>query len=345
MATQLFKVVAREGVRVRTSPGLDGDRVTTATLGYGDVLEVTSSSRTEADNYEWWEHAQKPGWWSAAKMLNPESALMEATQLPHEPVPEPDEDEVTVSDFMVMTDVLNVRSEPKVGDNLLDDRLTRGEILRFRNPTKADGFLWWEQEAKPNHWSASGSLQGGQTFMVPSEPGEKVFLAVPWVTQIQYPINFSNDCGHACVMMVMRYHLTGFDMSVEEIYRLPHKNSNGTTNQIHLRDIAQEASGGKLHLRTFQRDNPSESDFDILKSRVKANHPIILLVRYSRLGFANPSGGNFLHWLVMIGYSGNAIYVHDPLWVTESSGAARAISQDRLYDACVSTGYGLYGVL
>ena len=339
MATQLFKVIARDGVRVRTAPGLDGDRVTTATLGYGDILEVITESRTEADNYEWWEHAQKPGWWSAARMISPESELMEPSQLEHEPV------EATVSDFMVMTDVLNIRSQPSLGDNLVEETLKRGEILRFHNPTKADGFLWWEQEQKPNHWSASGSLQGGLTFMVPSEPGEKVFLEVPWVTQIQYPINYSNDCGHACVLMVMRYHITGFTSSVKEIYQLPHKNSNGTTNQFHLRDIAKEASGETLHLRTFQRENPSESDFDILKSRVKSKNPVILLVRYSSLRFNNPSGGNFLHWLVMVGYSGNAIYVHDPLWVTESSGAARSISQDQLYKACVNSGYGLYGVL
>lgn len=339
MATQLFKVVARAGVKVRTAPRLNGPRVSTVTLGYGEILEVNSESRTEANNYEWWEHAQNPGWWSAARRTDQTETLMEPYQLEHEPA------EDTVSDFMVMTDVLNVRSEPRLGDNLLDENLIRGEILRFRNPTKADGFLWWEQEQKPGHWSASGSLQGGQTFMLPSAPGEKVRLDVPWVTQLQSPINFANDCGHACVLMVMRYHISGFTSSVRELYQLPYKNANGTTNQFHLQDIAKEATGGKLYLQTFQREGPVASDFDILKNRVKAKHPVILLVRYSSLRFVNPSGGNFLHWLVMVGYTGNIIYVHDPLWATESSGAGRAISQDQLFKACVDSGYGLYGLL
>ena len=339
MASQLFKVVAHDGVIVRTAPRLNSPRVTTAALDYGDILEVITESRTEANNYEWWEHAQNPGWWSAARMIDPEGAWMEPYQLAHEPA------ETAAADFMVMTDVLNIRSQPSLGATLVEETLKRGEILRFHNPTKADGFLWWEQEQKPNHWSASGSLQGGQTFMVPSAPGEKVFLEVPWVTQLQYPINFANDCGHACVSMVIRYHISGFTATVADLYKLPHKNANGTTDQFHLRDIAKEATGGKLQLRTFQREEPVASDFEILKNRVKARHPVILLVRYSSLKFSNPSGGNFLHWLVVVGYTGNILYVHDPLWATESAGAGRTISQEQFYQACVSSGYGLYGVL
>jgi hypothetical protein len=64
-------------VRVRSAPSLSGDTV--KYLDAGQTLEVDVASRTEADGYTWWQHAQG---WSAERSLNgKEIYLFEPSQV------------------------------------------------------------------------------------------------------------------------------------------------------------------------------------------------------------------------------------------------------------------------
>lgn len=342
MTTRHFQVVSRDGLNVRTDPRHNASKVPGAGLGYGDILEVNADSRTVAMNFEWWEHARNPGWWSAARKIAPESVYLKPYQLPYD-VPDTD-----TTQFEVVIDALKVRSQPRLGNTLVAGQtLRRGQRLVFKNRTEADGFLWWEQVDHPGWWSASGSQQGGQTYMLPvPEDGtwEAVNLDVPWISQIQMNTpNLPNDCGHSCVLMTMRYHGLGADKSVADLYALPHKNANGTTNKVHLKLIGQDTTHGQLTLTDFGM--PATSlNLDGLQDKLENNRPVTLLVWYPSLGFNNPSSGNFNHWVVLTGYAGDVFYINDPLWTTENAGARKAVTRQTLLAACEDSGSGLYGV-
>jgi uncharacterized protein YvpB len=390
MATQFFRVVAKDGLRVRTKPEISASTlIRDHKLVYGDILEVKTESRTEAANYVWWEHANNPGMWTASQQIAPLVTMMENYQPPHDPTPPPvttptgttsggtstgtttppsggttsggtsSSGGTTTSTpapqtvtFEVIADSLSIRSQPKLGNTLVNGQsLKRGQRLQFKNPsTKADGFIWWEQVAHPGWWSASGSMQGGQSFMNPVDDvvvteDNTHLLTVPWVTQIQTSgINFKNDCGHTSTLMVMRYSGLGWNMSVGDLYKLPYKTASGTTVKEQLVQIARDASGGKLTLTPFAINPANLNSMQSLRDSIKNNKPVILLVWYPSLKFHNPSNGAFSHWIVVTGYKGDTFYINDPLWLTENQGAGRTIDSTTLLKACQDTNEGLYGV-
>lgn len=335
MTTKLYQVVTSDGVNVRKEPRLGAHKATSYPLGYHDILEVLENTRTEADGYEWWEHSQNRGLWSAAQDLSTGEIYMQPYDLPHH--------QTETTCFEVVTDVVNVRNKPKLGDTLTGQSLRRGERYLFQNPIEADGFLWWEQVNQLGSWSASGSLQGGQTFMLPAADDNSgiVRQAVPWFTQIQSPKNLANDCGHACALMLLRFHGHGNTASVESLYALKFHGSEGKTTKEQLVQLAGSES---FEFTPFRYDATPAGLVQVL-GKVADGRPVILLVQYASLGFNNPSGGTFLHWIVLTGFNGDTIYVNDPLWLTERSGAGRKISRSTLLKACVDTKeYDLYGV-
>jgi hypothetical protein len=375
MATQLFRVVNRQGMRIRTSP--NGALVRDRALAFGDILEVKSESRVEKDNNIWYEHNLNPGWWTASEQIRPAATFMEPYQLDYKPDTGTTTGGTTTGGtttggstsggtttggttttteegvFQVVTDVLYVRSAPSLtGTKVPNVVLKFSEQYKFKSPTTADGFVWWERTDKPGWWAAAGSVGGGQVFMKKIEaqqqdpqPDNAEVKTVPWVTQIQSGYNLPNDCGHACVLMVMRYYGMGWSNTVNDLYKLKYKNSNGTTNQLHLVSIASDMTGGKLKLNTFgDKQNPSNKLTEIRNSLAK-DKLAILLVWYPSLGFNNKANGNFNHWIVVTGYSGDNFYINDPLWTTENQGAAKSISFERLLKAATDSGYGVYGVI
>jgi hypothetical protein len=394
MATQLFRVVNRQGMRIRIEP--NGALVRDRALAFGDILEVKSESRTEKDNNVWYEHALNPGWWTASEQMRPAATFMEAYQLDYKPpqtgtttggtttggtttggtttggtttggtttggttsggtTPTPTTPATPTTEeavFQIVTDVLYVRSAPSLtGARVPNVVLKFSEQYKFKTPTTADGFVWWERSDKPGWWAAAGSVSGGQLFMQKIEavkqnpqPNNAEVKTVPWVTQIQSGYNLPNDCGHSCVLMVMRYYGMGWNNTVNDLYKLKYKNSNGTTNQLHLVSIANDMTGSKLKLNTFgDKQNPSNKLTEIRNSLAK-DKLAILLVWYPSLGFNNKANGNFNHWIVVTGYSGDNFYINDPLWTTENQGAGKSISFDRLLLAATDTGYGVYGVI
>jgi uncharacterized protein YvpB len=364
MPTHFFKIVSTDPLRVRTRPEIsDATLVRDRSLLHGDILEVNSESRTEAGNYVWWEHANSPGLWSASEKLKPSQIFMEAYQPPHDPKPpktaDPTSSDSSAADntsqpilFEVVADRLSVRSQPKLGNTVVNGQvLLRSQRLRFQpTPTKADGFIWWEQVDHPGWWAASGSLQGGQTYMNPvdvsvEEEGNTHLLTVPWVTQIQTQgVNFANDCGHTSVLMVMRYNGLGWNQSVGDLYKLPYKTREGTTTNQHLPQIARDATGGKLVFTPFAAKPAALDNLHGLKTTLLNDKPVILLVWYPSLNFNNRASGPFSHWIVITGYKGDTFYLNDPLWLTENRGAGRTIDIKTLLKACQDTNNGLYGV-
>lgn len=148
---------------------------------------------------------------------------------------------------------------------------------------------------------------------VPVVSGSKV-LAVPWISQLGAGAPGAFDCGQACVLMLLKYHQkVDRNMQVNQLTNIV----DGKTNVRQLSDLARRFG---LSLSTISTDQTVES-VDRLKVPVTNNRPLILLVNYADLGFPVHlvSGINQgWHWLVVVGYSGDQMIVHDPLWTKTS---------------------------
>ncbi len=399
MATQYFQVVSKTGLRIRSKPDLsDASLIKGRMLAYHDIVQVNSESRTEAQNYVWWEHTNTPGVWSASDQINPHMTLMQPYQPPYMPPPTTTPTTGTTSGgttggtttggtpptssppttgttsggttgggatsggttttpdapvlFEVTADRLAVRSQPALGNTLVSGQvLLRGNRLQFHSPTTADGFVWWQQSVHPGWWSAAGSTQGGQTFMLPVDENAEQdsnthLLTVPWISQIQPGmINYRNDCGQTDVLMIIRYRGLGANVTLGNLYSMPYKNANGTTNNLQLSPLASAATGGKLVMKLFNNNPATLAGLEALKINIQADQPVLLLVWYPSLNFNNPENGPFNHWLVLTGFIGDTFVVNDPLWVAENQGAGRLIDINTLLKACHDTGLGLYGLV
>lgn len=341
MTTKLFKVVTNDNLRVRTSPlVLRENLVPNRYLVRDDILEVRADSSKEGSGWIWWEHAASPGFWTASQNSTGTVILMEEHKPDNIIVPTPETPTVVTSQIFEVQDYLNVRSAPKFGNNLTGERLKPGERLAFKNPTIADNYQWWELVDKPGKWASSGSLSGGAALMIPVKAQEPTTdnvykMTVPWITQIQSGINFANDCGHTCALMVMRYMGIGWDKKVGDLYALSQfRHARGWTNQVQLRMIA-DAFGAKM--TDFAKTQALSSDMDWLRETLRTKGPVILLVWYPSLGFSNTANGPFNHWVVITGYADDKFFMNDPLWTTENKGANRQVSAATLLKATQST--------
>jgi len=345
MSTKLFKVITNDNLRVRTTPAVDRTNIIrNRFLVRDDILEVRADSSVTADGWLWWEHASSPGFWTASANANGNKILMKEHQPEHivEPDPTPNADDTNTDDttqvFEIQT-TLNARSQPNFGNNIISGaQLQAGIRLEFKNPTQAHGYQWWEQAEKPGHWSASGSLAGGATLMRPVEnisTDETYRMTVPWITQIQSGHNLSNDCGHTCVLMVMRYLGAGWDTSVADLYNLKQfRHVKGWTTSSNLVDMVNHV--GQNFTRYSER-TATLASMQTLKTILREKGPVISLVWYPSLGFSNPSNGNFNHWVVITGFSDNTFYINDPLWTTENRGGNRPVPLNRLLGAFQAT--------
>lgn len=355
--TKLFKVVSNNRVRVRRSPQIIASNIVrNRLLVRDDILEVREGSRTESSGWVWWEHVNSPGFWSATESINGGRILMVEHKPEHkvvtpappdtdagttQPAPLPDISDTPITprpishskqQIFEVLGYMNVRNKPALGNTLIaGEQLTPGMRLAFTNHTSAGGFEWWEQVNKPGHWTAAGTSSGGRTFMRPVESvssDDTHMMTVPWITQIQSGINFKNDCGHTCVLMVLRFMGKASGRSVKDLYDLrDFRHSQGWTTGDQLVKIGNHFGGN--FARHATRTATMES-MTWLKNTLRKNKPVIVLVWYPSLGFNNPSNGMFNHWIVVTGFQGSTFYVNDPLWVAENRGAERAVSQRRL---------------
>lgn len=340
MSTKAMKVIVPDGVRIRTSPHHRAKIIDT--LGLNEIIEVETASQVveEGTGYIWWQHANRPDWWSASGTADGEDVYMQA----YEAIPIPEDETVRLR---VVTSGLNIRTEPRLGNNVVpNQQLQYGQQVRFHNaPKQTDGYIWWEHADNPGWWSASGSISGAQIFLTTPIDVDGILLEVPWIGQIQYPVNLSNDCGHACILMLMWYRGYAQNITISDLYHYKkegepefYKFTNGYTGQHHLQRMVNKATHGAMQLQLLNTPATLDSLSDI-RAHLQNNEPVILLVRYSSLNFGNPSAGDgfFDHWVVITGFSGDTFYLNDPLWPSPSSGAAKEIHIDVLLQACKDT--------
>jgi uncharacterized protein YvpB len=335
MSTKLFKVITNKELRVRTSPLISrGNLVPNRYLTYGDVLEVRADSETQASGWTWWEHSNSPGCWTASQSIDNKNIFMIEYQQSHIAAPEADLTQI----FEVVTDYLMVRSEPRFGNNIRNGTsLRRGQRVAFHNPKQTDGYQWWEQVDNAGFWSSSGSISG-EPLMIPVGSTEVTtqntyIMTVPWITQIQSPVNFKNDCGHTCTLMLLRYLGKGQNLTVKEMYDLEQfRHPEGWTSAAQLEALGKHYYDGSV--KQFAQQTINDADMDTLKQMLREKGPVIILVWYPSLSFNNPSNGSFNHWVVITGHRDDTFFINDPLWLTENKGVNRAITRATLLNAC-----------
>jgi len=167
--------VGSVGVRVRSAPGLQG-----ATLKYlspGQSLQVDSGSRTEADGYVWWKHAE--GWSAERNVDGSEVYLVESVPVVSPPpqrsapvidstVDQESEEPSAKKAFQVGSVGVRVRSAPGLQGATVK-YLSPGQSLQVDpgSRTEADGYVWWKHA---EGWSAERSVDGSEVYLVESVP-------------------------------------------------------------------------------------------------------------------------------------------------------------------------------
>lgn len=163
--------------------------------------------------------------------------------------------------------------------------------------------------------------------------GSERVLTVPWVSQLDPFSTAPNDCGQACVLMLLRYYKkVGNNVTVNDLVKI----EPGKTTAEELRGLASRFSLSLAVDKTF-------ASVDSLRAPISKGRPVIVLVNYLDLHFPphlpNPDQG--WHWLLLIGHRGDEFVVHDPLWRPSDrggkGGASLTLARDTLQNALVGT--------
>jgi uncharacterized protein YvpB len=309
---QQFRVLVPD-VRVRREPVLRTSAIIhNIVLQKGEIIIVDPNSRTVRDGFVWWKHADG---WSASERENRSEILMEAIDdtPPTPPPPKPTPGQKLT--FQVVTNGLRVRSGAGTTHAFVPNtHLSAGQRVEVdaTSRTEVGGYIWWKHSTG---WSASSSTDGVQVFMKLLDSGVDAsanLLEVPWISQVDTvtaPGGF--DCGQACVLMLLKYHnKVANTVTVKTL-----------TNMLSGRTTAQNLTtlAGRFNHRLSAVSGLQQTveSIETLKKPLSVGRPIILLVDYLSLQFANPivTTNPGLHWLVVTGYEGDTFYVHDPLWL------------------------------
>lgn len=128
-----------------------------------------------------------------------------------------------------------------------------------------------------------------------------VMIEMPYRSQHDPDAQLSrSDCGPACIAMLLQWR--SVQVAIDEISR---ETGLGTTNAGHL-IVSAERRGLKLtRLKGMTLDD--------LERLIQAGEPLVALVRYSHFG-SQRQDLNYpgLHWVVVLGYDGGNVYIHDP---------------------------------
>jgi murein DD-endopeptidase MepM/ murein hydrolase activator NlpD len=186
-------------VRVRSAPNLQG--TTVKYLDAGTSLEVDAASRTEADNYVWWQHDDG---WSAERSVDgsevfflesaPSAPPVKAKEPPvkaKEPAAKAKEPATKAKKpagkkrFQIGSVPVRVRDAPGLQGASLK-YLDAGTLLEVdaTSRTEADNYVWWQHD---DGWSAERSVDGKEIYLF--EPGQAVSApAVPSAAPVSVPL-------------------------------------------------------------------------------------------------------------------------------------------------------------
>lgn len=132
-------------------------------------------------------------------------------------------------------------------------------------------------------------------------------LGVPYRSQWDADASrFASDCGPACAAMILDYYNT--NVAIDDIALAC---GMGTSKNYTLpADLVQVMA--KHGIKSQRRLNLTITD---LETEVRSNRPTIVLVHYGSLGDLRQdrvfSAG---HWMVVVGMTAEAVFVHDPNW-------------------------------
>lgn len=130
---------------------------------------------------------------------------------------------------------------------------------------------------------------------------QPVMVKVPYRSQHDDDAKISRaDCGPACVAMLLEWR--GLTITTDDLSRMT---SIGPTNAGQL--IAAAAQHG---LRLIRRSPMSIAD---VENQIRLGKPLIALIRYQDFGSIRQDlAYTGLHWVVVIGFDADSIYVNDP---------------------------------
>jgi hypothetical protein len=130
---------------------------------------------------------------------------------------------------------------------------------------------------------------------------------IPYKSQVDPDANeFRNDCGPTCLAMALNAFKV--EVSTNAVYRKTGAKANGYVSVSQLMRAAQ-AYGVPF-------DYFSGWNIAKLKEAVKQGKAAIPLVHYGSWSSTGKTQSNFTgpHFVVVVGYDDEYIYVHDPLW-------------------------------
>lgn len=141
-------------------------------------------------------------------------------------------------------------------------------------------------------------------------------LDIPYRSQHDADAQLSRaDCGPACVAMLVEW--KGGTITVDGITALT---GTGPTDSIELTRAAL------VHGISLMRVN--NAILSGIEAQIDSGKPVVALVRYADFGkFRQDTQYAGLHWVVVVGYDSENIYIHDPNhWgARRNEGKAKAI--------------------
>lgn len=178
--------------------------------------------------------------------------------------------------------------------------ISANNILEIRgfNPIKLNGYNWVNAKwGEYDGWVASEFLNE----INPTKPQ----LDVPYIRQEGTgAMQFRNDCGCACVAMLLKYHLN-LSISVDQLSRDTSlvQNDNG----LYTYQLVNLAV--KYGWAAVQNNDMS---IDIIKHNVDAKRPPVMLINYRYITKRQNQNDLSQHFVVVTGYDDDNIFINDP---------------------------------